>query len=415
MTFIRKIIFITLAIILSPFIFIWVMFQTVYHKFNPRAKEDENEAWESDSDIIINSKLDKLLQNTHHTDVAKQSDEPSTRKVFNGERFSFNLYDLPFQPCESQIFYVEHTYNAEINCYIREHYNAIHSYCLSRGYEFCYLPVIVEKLQLKVIQDYYAPYSHTINNIDIDSSYLLRYLPSQFRERIKPSFIRFRSLPRKSDFIGATIDISKEHSFDLREIIDVITFTDVFFNYIPKEHWKPSKIFVDIETDEETQKLIEEFRQRVAILHQRGISEHLLQQMIATPQVVSRMIITRDYRIILPDYNNMEIEMTPLVKAVYLLFLRHSEGIAFKQLIDYRNELKMIYQQIKGETLNNKMKQSIEDITDPTKNSINEKCARIREAFVTRFDERLAVNYIVSGNRGESKRIPLNRDFVEWQ
>ena len=56
MTFIRKIIFITLVIILSPFVFIWVIVQTVYHKFNPRAKEDENEAWESDSDIIINSK-----------------------------------------------------------------------------------------------------------------------------------------------------------------------------------------------------------------------------------------------------------------------------------------------------------------------------------------------------------------------
>ena len=127
------------------------------------------------------------------------------------------------------------------------------------------------------------------------------------------------------------------------------------------------------------------------------------------------MVITRDYRIILPDYNNMEIEMTPLVKAIYILFLRHPEGIIFKDLDDYRKELTNIYQQIKGERLNLKRRRSIDDITDPTNNSINEKIARIREAFVTRFNKALAMNYIVQGGRGEAKRIPLHREFVEWQ
>ena len=61
------------------------------------------------------------------------------------------------------------------------------------------------------------------------------------------------------------------------------------------------------------------------------------------------------------------------------------------------------------------MKQSIYDATDPTKNSINEKVARIRESFVTRFKESLATNYIIHGGRGETKRIPLHREFVDWQ
>ena len=107
--------------------------------------------------------------------------------------------------------------------------------------------------------------------------------------------------------------------------------------------------------------------------------------------------------------------MTPLVKAVYFLFLRHPQGINFKDLVDYRDELVSIYEGIKSERVNSKMYQSVCDITDPTKNSINEKVARIREAFVTRFDERLAQNYIVKGERGEAKCIPLNREFVEWQ
>ena len=35
---------------------------------------------------------------------------------------------------------------------------------------------------------------------------------------------------------------------------------------------------------------------------------------------VSRMVITRDYRILLTDYDNAEVSMEPLNKVVYLLF-----------------------------------------------------------------------------------------------
>jgi hypothetical protein len=167
--------------------------------------------------------------------------------------------------------------------------------------------------------------------------------------------------------------------------------------------------------DMETQRLIAEIENRVALLAQKGIGELILQQIVAKPAVVSRMIITRDYRIILPDYNNMEINMTPLVKAVYLLFLRHPEGIILKHLEDYRKELIEIYTGIKGLPLDEKMMQSVVDVTNPLNNSINEKVARIREAFVTRLKESLATNYIVHGGRGEAKRIPLHREFVDWQ
>ena len=52
---------------------------------------------------------------------------------------------------------------------------------------------------------------------------------------------------------------------------------------------------------------------------------------------------------------------------------------------------------------------SIAEVTNPLKNSINEKVARIREVFVTRFKESLSTNYIVNGERGGAKRVLLNR------
>jgi len=103
------------------------------------------------------------------------------------------------------------------------------------------------------------------------------------------------------------------------------------------------------------------------------------------------------------------------VKAVYLLFLKHPEGILFKGLTDYREELLDIYKKLKPTGLNKKTIQSIDDVTNPLLNSINEKCARIRSAFVKEFDEALAKNYFVTGERGEVKKISLPRDLVVWE
>ena len=36
---------------------------------------------------------------------------------------------------------------------------------------------------------------------------------------------------------------------------------------------------------------------------------------------------------------------------------------------------------------------SIDDVSEPTKNAVNEKCSRISEAFIKHFDESLAQNY----------------------
>ena len=128
---------------------------------------------------------------------------------------------------------------------------------------------------------------------------------------------------------------------------------------------------------------------------------------------LSRLVITKDFRIILPDYYNMEIKMEPLVKAVYFLFLKHPEGIMFKFLPDYREELTQIYVNLKPNGMNERVLQSIEDVTNPTLNSINEKCARISGAF--QFDEKLARHYYIEGKRGEPKKISLPRDLVTWE
>lgn len=130
---------------------------------------------------------------------------------------------------------------------------------------------------------------------------------------------------------------------------------------------------------------------------------------------LSKLTITKDYSIILSDYDNKEVKMEPLVKAVYLLFLKHPEGIAFKQLPDYRQELIDIYNDLRPLGLNKRSLQSIEDVTNPLLNSINEKCSRIRATFYAEVDASLADQYCIVGKSGEAKKIILPRDWVIYE
>ena len=129
---------------------------------------------------------------------------------------------------------------------------------------------------------------------------------------------------------------------------------------------------------------------------------------------LSRLTITKDYSIILSDYDR-EVKMEPLVKAVYLLYLNHPEGIAFKALPSFRNELTRIYSRLRPYGLNNQAIKSIEDVTNPLLNSINEKCSRIRASFLTEIDPSLADQYYIVGKSGEPKKISLPRDLIIWE
>ena len=58
---------------------------------------------------------------------------------------------------------------------------------------------------------------------------------------------------------------------------------------------------------------------------------------------------------------------------------------------------------------------SIEDVTNPMLNSINEKCARIRRTFVSMLDSSVAEQYYIKGARGKAKKIILPRELVAWE
>ena len=343
--------------------------------------------------------------------------------------FKIEFNQLPFQPAKQQVIYVENEYNEKINRFIQTNYEAIGNHFRQQGWEFCYLPYLAKELTSAGATGYYAPYSESAAECDFKSDFLLQFMANPQNEgKVPPSLVYYSDAFAEEDaciFRGISLDDERYfESDDFSEVLISIRddisnnspYSGIMFRMASRDDiYDDFDDYVKAEIpDEETRDLLKELERRINALKQRGVSAYILEQLINKPEKLSRLVITSNYRILLPDYNNMEIQMTPLVKAVYLLFLRHPEGIIFKHLMDYRDELKDIYKKIKGDRWIFTQTRSVNDATNPMKNSINEKCARVREAFVTRFDERLAKHYIITGERGEPKRITLPQDLIVW-
>ena len=131
----------------------------------------------------------------------------------------------------------------------------------------------------------------------------------------------------------------------------------------------------------------------------RAISVPVLEQLRieAARAKLSRLVITRDFRFILPDYN-AEVSLTPVHKALYILFLNHVEGIEFKDLSDHREELRRIYRSISPSTDPDRIDETVSRLTDPTDNAVNEKCSRIKAAFGSLMDEYTLSYYMISSH-----------------
>lgn len=159
--------------------------------------------------------------------------------------------------------------------------------------------------------------------------------------------------------------------------------------------------------NKDAEKLAQELHSVVARLQQTGrydlmlraISVPVLEQLFieAAKTRLSRLVITRDFRFILADYDK-EVTLTPVHKSLYILFLNHEEGIEFKDLADHREELRQIYRGVSPATDPARIDETVDRLTNPTDNAINEKCSRIKAAFASLMDKYSLNYYMISSH-----------------
>ena len=145
-----------------------------------------------------------------------------------------------------------------------------------------------------------------------------------------------------------------------------------------------------------------------------GITIEDLQVLLGYQVKLSRLNITTSNRIFLIDFDNREVKMDDLTKALYFFFLRHPEGARLKELQDHEPEILRIYSGITGRDDPDKIRESVHNLLDPFANNLNVSLSRIKKAFRDVVGDRIARFYYISGTPAQPRTLPLDRDLVLW-
>lgn len=378
--------------------------------------------------------------------------------------YQLSFANLPFKPDNSQVIYVEENYDEQVNRFITDNYHELRLLFEYRGYEFIYLPMLFkdEELRRKVL--YYAPYleSKIVEDKSLRSNYLLkllRYSPS-FQAEVKPSLL-FNPERRGNEWVFKACELLPTGN-NIEDIYQMLTEVcrddfslyeccepkaDVERNYrlatdachsessegIKSVKKRLKGLFncmvnkIQGELDEEdyyyspqpprdeVAEILENLQNTVRKLRLQGVTLGAIHEFIDNQETLSPLVITDDLRIFLPAYNNLEIVMPAQRKALYFLFLNHPEGIVLQRLEEYHKELMNYYKQTSGGVVTPRMEESIKRLETYGNNQLNVVITRIREAFCSKFDERLARHYYITGERGQAYKIELPSEMIRWE
>lgn len=305
---------------------------------------------------------------------------------------------------------------------VTAHYRLISERFQDAGIPFFYLPDLLTDKHFARIMDYHHPY--------LGNDFLQKNLTRTAKNPVLLYASAELDAVRPFELSCSLEDITKEQlSKEIDNILDSIVSQKSEIHYRVQSHAirfeiidEPLAIYGDAKAREadrnfhqEAFRLPEKLTQSIEEIAEAGYLRKLieyLEEIEKKNRKFSRLKITSDYRIYLMDYGLKEVTMSPLPKALYLLFLHHPEGILFKELPRYRTELMNIYRQLSMHENPDKAAESIRRMTDPYDNSVNEKCSLIRAAFLKVIADDLAAQYYITGYRGEPKRILLNRELV---
>lgn len=366
---------------------------------------------------------------------------------FNLKHKGVRLFHLSFEPDKKEVIYFGRKENVKREKFIEENYDLIERKFAEKGFKFVYLPYFrTSREDIAQFLDYKFPQGLAENVVEefvnkvaiahLSNDFLYRFMVMPMnRNKVEGGFAWFNYLGLTPtgiqtcvyDYITFDAD---EAMLQPEEVLDEIceelgrgnSWQVGFYSTHKREDGDPADWYFDTDT----RNLLEEVKERVEKLRLKGVSEAVINEFLNPEPELSRIVITHDFRMFLPDFKNKEICMEPLNKAVFILFLRHPEGIVFKDLPDYRRELGFIYQAIrkKNNDVDERMAKkndmptlnvSIAMLTDPFNNSINEKCTRIKEAFLEQMHESVAEKYYVTGHRAEIKKIELPTDLIIWE
>ncbi len=149
----------------------------------------------------------------------------------------------------------------------------------------------------------------------------------------------------------------------------------------------------------------------------KDLMAKLLQGKVVVGQP-GRVLVNGDLKIVLPEYDEMEIKMPALCRTLYILFLKHrslgGDGIVLKNIDEHRDEIFEIYCMVKPGADEQLVKRWVANLCDLSSDSLNQTISKINRCIRNVItDKELAADYCITGERGQPYGIALDPQYLE--
>ena len=326
--------------------------------------------------------------------------------IFESESLQAELISIPGLTFDTRdtVIYVESTVDKKTHQAIAQAYNEISHLLEQRGLKFFYLPVFMKDLKgktrtLKQTLRYLEPLlsdeqmqliEHDLKHIDtpmLSKEIFLNYLNSRGFDLAHPSFL-FKIDNQKAnpcqDFLLLHID-PQSPTTTLKKFFEL------------------NDLLLDLPEGEPVDDELE-----YTGLHKIVIDTILK---FHSAEGLSRVLITEDGRLLLVDRNRTEVKIQALGRALYILYLRHEEGIALTELCDHRDELLTIYSMVSEYSDQERLRATVDNLVNFVGSTMNPLLSRIKRAFSSLLGEQ-AKYYLIEGDVRSKKKINLPRNLV---
>ena len=342
---------------------------------------------------------------------------------------------IPFLE-NGMVLYVSGKDSESQDRYIEQNKTSIQAQFSKSGFKFVHVPDLLESIR-ETVFDYLFPlmdhpnleaiYKHVRKTARIGNKPGLLYQRGQsvFFRGLNPDScqeditelarefelqnrIRFRMVPDEPELEADAEQCVKKVKWSRKQIgkaAEELFDTTMGGLFEAVESYETKEVL-----DERTQAILDEID---SITSRFGISVDDLILLLNYRIKLSRLQIFKSGRIKLADFNK-EIELDQRAAAFYFLFLRHPEGIRYKDMVDYRDELMDIYWRLVDRERAD-VEKTIDNLINPLGNEMNVCASRIKAAFIKVMGEHVAKFYCLEGPAGDKKKVPLDRDLVIWE
>ena len=308
--------------------------------------------------------------------------------------------EMPFEADECQVIYVDNGIEHDLNHFVADNLPMLKTLFRRHGLEFCYMPAMFDDdADLREQIRYRIPW---LKNVDLDVVAKLKAVDSKSLEA---------AINSKTDQAGVMYHGDKEEKVMKIDISDPALYKDQFRQIARAYGAKVARNMQrKLAADPDLENLFYTLLERKP----KGVIRKIIEQALIDEEVLSRVVIEKDCSVYLPDYDR-HIQLRPMEKTLFFLYLKHPEGIAFKDLVDYRTEIYHIYGHLSNQSDPAKVWAAVDRLFELDSNAANEHRSRMKTAFEHEFDSVLADKYYITGKKGEKMSITLPRHLVDWK